>query len=234
MSEIGANVRRIQERLWKAAQRSGRRADEVKLVAATKNVSVPAIREALAAGVNAIGENRVQEALKKVAQLGREAEWHFIGHLQTNKARYLVEWVDLLHSLDRWGLAVELEKLGAGTGKVWEVLIQVNLASEASKSGLAGQEVRPFLEKVANLAHIRVRGLMTIGPWAVESEEVRPVFRQMRRLAEEIAGEGWPGIHMDHLSMGMSNDFEVAVEEGATMIRVGTAVFGERSYGTAD
>lgn len=228
MVDVAANVRRVRERMAQAAARAGRRPEEVKLIAVTKNVPVEAIRAALAAGVTAVGENRVQEMQRKVAALGRAAEWHFIGHLQTNKVKYLVSWADLIHSLDRLGLAAELEKQGARAGRCWEVLLQVNLTGEASKFGLAPAEVRPFLEKVAGFSHLRVVGLMTIGPLAADPEETRPVFRRLRELAAALAAEGWPGVEMRHLSMGMSQDFEVAIEEGATMVRVGTAIFGPR------
>jgi pyridoxal phosphate enzyme (YggS family) len=229
MTDIGANLRRVRERLARAAERSGRRPEAVKLIAVTKNVPVEIIRAGLAEGITALGENRVQEARAKVAALGRAAEWHFIGHLQTNKVKYLADWVDLIHSLDRIRLAEELEKQGARTGRVWPVLLQVNLAGEGTKFGLAEAEVRPFLERVAGYRHLRVLGLMTIGPAVAEPEEARPVFRRLRLLAEAIAGERWPGVSMEHLSMGMSGDFEVAVEEGATMVRVGTAIFGPRT-----
>lgn len=228
MVAIAENVRRVKERLALAAERAGRRPEEVKLIAVTKNVPVEAIRAALAAGVRAVGENRVQEAQQKVAVLGKGVEWHFIGHLQTNKVKYLVDWADLIHSLDRLRLAEELEKQGARTGRKWDVLVQVNLTGEASKFGLAPQEVRPFLEKVVAFPHLRVVGLMTIGPLTHDPEETRPVFRRLREFAAELAAEGWPGVKMEHLSMGMSSDFEVAVEEGATMVRVGTAIFGPR------
>lgn len=228
MKDIRANVDRVRERLARAAERVGRRPEEVKLIAVTKNVSVEHIREALAAGVTALGENRVQEALPKAKALGPGVEWHFIGHLQTNKVKYLVEWVSCLHSLDRLRLAEELEKQGARSGRDWSVLVQVNVTGESTKFGLSPSELKPFLEEIARFPHVKVRGLMTIGPLSEDPEEVRPVFRRLRQMAEEIAREGWPGVSMEHLSMGMSNDFEVAVEEGATMVRIGTAIFGPR------
>lgn len=228
MREIAARVRAVRERLARAALRAGRRPEEVKLIAVTKNVPVEAIREAVDAGIAAVGENRVQEAQPKVAALGRDVEWHFIGHLQTNKVKYLSAWASYIHSLDRLRLAQELEKQGARAGRKWRVLVQVNLTGEESKYGLAPEQLRPFLEKIGDSAWLEVVGLMTIAPFTADPEETRPVFRQLRELAEALRRQGWPQTMLEHLSMGMSNDFEVAVEEGATMIRVGTAIFGPR------
>ncbi|MGB9885554.1 MAG: YggS family pyridoxal phosphate-dependent enzyme [Moorellales bacterium] len=228
MIDVRANLRRVREAIGRAAERSGRDPQAVKLVAVTKNVPVEAIRIALEEGVSALGENRVQEARAKVAAIGRVAEWHFIGHLQTNKVKYLADWVDLIHSLDRWRLAEELEKQGARHQRVWPVLLQVNLSPEADKYGLTVPEVRPFLERLIGCRHLRVLGLMTIAPPASDPKACRPFFRRLRLLAEELEAERWPGVEMRHLSMGMSGDFEVAVEEGATLVRVGTAIFGPR------
>lgn len=225
---IAQNVNRIRERIEQAAVRAGRDPRSVELVAATKNVSVERIREAISAGVKVIAENRVQEFLQKADQLKSEAEWHFIGHLQTNKVRLLGDRVSLIHSLDRISLARELDKQGAARGSDYRVLLEVNLGGEASKFGLSESEVRPFLRDISGYSHIRIVGLMTVAPYAVNPEEIRPVFRRLRALAESLSGEDWPGVVMEHLSMGMTNDFEVAVEEGATMVRIGTAIFGER------
>ncbi|HHY59177.1 MAG TPA: YggS family pyridoxal phosphate-dependent enzyme [Clostridia bacterium] len=229
MSDIKANVAAIKERMAKAAERFGRKPEEIELVAVTKTVPVERIREALAAGIRHLGENRVQELVAKYGELGAAAQWHLIGHLQTNKVKYIVDKVTLVHSLDRWSLAEELEKRAAAQGRVIPVLLQVNIAEEETKFGLRRQEVIPFLEKIIPLSHLQVRGLMTIAPLVEDPEEVRPVFRSLFRLAQEIDRRRYPGVEMRYLSMGMTGDYEVAIEEGANMVRIGTGIFGERA-----
>jgi PLP dependent protein len=221
MSDVAANLEHVRERIVRAAERAGRRGDDVLLIAVSKTVEVERIRAAIEAGVKALGENRVQEAKGKIAVLGRPVAWHLIGHLQTNKARDALELFDVIHSLDRLELARELERRAAARGKVVDALLQVNVAAEASKGGVGVDAVGETLEVVSKLAHVRVRGLMTIPPEVERPEEARPWFRRLRELGER---HGLPD-----LSMGMSGDFEVAVEEGATMVRVGTAIFGPRS-----
>lgn len=229
MSEIAANLARVRERIAAACQRAGRDPSQVQLIAVTKNVPVAKIQEAIASGVTALGENRVQEAVAKHASLGDQVEWHFIGHLQTNKVRRLLPWVHLIHSLDRLKLAAELQRQAERTGQeVVKVLLQVNVAGESSKYGMAPGEVMPFLRRLAEFPRLKVCGLMTIAPWAEDPEAVRPIFRELRRQAETIAAGDWPGVEMQYLSMGMSHDFEVAVEEGSNMVRIGTAIFGQR------
>jgi len=225
MPDIGGNLERVRERLARAAERAGRRPDDVLLIAVSKTVEVERIRAAVAAGVVALGENRVQEAKGKVAELGRAAAWHLIGHLQTNKAKDAVELFDVIHSLDRVELARELERRAASRGQVVEALLQVNVAAEASKGGVGPDAVGETLDLVGKLSHVRVRGLMTIPPEVERAEDARPWFRRLRELGERHG--------LRELSMGMSHDFEVAVEEGATMIRVGTAIFGPRPPRTA-
>ena len=221
MPDIGGNLERVRERLARAAERAGRRPDDVLLIAVSKTVEVERIRAAVAAGVVALGENRVQEAKGKVAELGRAAAWHLIGHLQTNKVKDALDLFDLIHSLDRLELARELERRAAAQGRVADALLQVNVAAEASKGGVAPDAVGETLDLIGKLGHVRVRGLMTIPPEVERAEESRPWFRRLRELAER---HGLP-----ELSMGMSGDFEVAIEEGATMVRVGTAIFGPRA-----
>jgi pyridoxal phosphate enzyme (YggS family) len=217
--EIRANLDRVLERIAGAAARSGRRRGDVLLIGVSKTVDVARIREAIDAGVPALGENRVQEAKAKIAEIGRPVPWHLIGHLQSNKAKDAVELFDVIHSIDDVTLARECDRRARAHGRVVDVLVEVNVASEASKSGLAAETLGEVLEAMATLDHIRVRGLMTIPPIG-EPEESRPWFRSLRKLAERHG--------LRELSMGMSNDFEVAVEEGATMVRVGTAIFGPR------
>lgn len=220
MLDISGNVARVRERLARAAERAGRRADDVLLIGVSKTVDSARIRAAVAAGITALGENRVQEARAKVAELGRLAAWHLIGHLQSNKVKDALELFDLIHSLDRLELASELERRAAARGRPVEVLLQVNVAGEASKGGVAPDAVGQALDAIGKLAHVRVRGLMTIPPEVERPEESRPWFRRLRELGDQHG--------LADLSMGMSGDFEVAVEEGATMVRVGTAIFGPR------
>jgi hypothetical protein len=221
MLDIPSNVARVRERIARAAERAGRRADEVLLIGVSKTVDVARIRAAVGAGVTALGENRVQEAKAKIAELGRPAAWHLIGHLQTNKVKDALALFDVIHSLDRLELAREVERRAAARGQAVEALLQVNVAAEPSKGGVAPDAVGETLEAIGKLGHVRVRGLMTIPPEVERAEDARPWFRRLRELAERHG--------LGELSMGMSGDFEVAVEEGATMVRVGTAVFGPRA-----
>ncbi|TEB17971.1 hypothetical protein Psfp_00094 [Pelotomaculum sp. FP] len=225
--DVVKNLRRLQERIVTAAMRAGRNPGEIKLVAVTKTVPVEKIKEALDCGVNRLGENRVQEFLNKYQQLPPGVEWHFIGHLQTNKVNKIIGKVHLIHSLDRWELAEELHQAAIKRGQVAKVLVQVNVAGEKSKYGLAPSETVDFVASATGLAGLSVEGLMTIAPWSVNPEEVRPVFRQLKDIARKVEDRA-PGSKMDYLSMGMSGDWEVAVEEGANILRIGTAVFGER------
>ncbi len=226
---IADNLKSIQERITAAAMRAGRDPSSVKLVVVTKTVDQDNIREAVAAGALVLGENRVQEGREKIEALGRIAQWHLIGRLQTNKAKYAVKLFDLIHSVDSIGLARELDKQAAKIGKVQDVLVEVSIASEAAKAGIAVDECLVLVRESAGLKSIRVRGLMAIPPFLDDPEQVRPYFRKLRELSQSITREDIPNISMQELSMGMSGDFEVAVEEGSTMVRVGTAVFGERS-----
>jgi len=220
MQDIRANLQRVLERVARAAERAGRRADDVLLIAVSKTVEAERIAQALAAGVRALGENRVQEARAKIAELGRPVPWHLVGQLQTNKAKEAVDLFDVIHSLDRLDLARELDKRARGRGRPVEALVQVNVAGEGQKGGVAPDGLPALLDAVAGLGHVRVRGLMAIPPEAPDAEGARPWFRALRKLGERHG--------LVELSMGMSGDFEVAIEEGATMVRVGTAVFGPR------
>jgi len=226
---VAENLKAVMDRIAAAAKRAGRDPSSVRLVTVTKTVAPERIREAVAAGAAILGENRVQEAKEKIEALGTIASWHLIGRLQTNKAKYAVRLFDLIHSVDTIGLARELDKQAAKTGKVQDVLIEVSIAGEASKAGMAVREAPALVRGVASLRHVRVRGLMTMPPYSEDPDDSRPFFRVLRELAEAIAKENIPGVSMQELSMGMSGDFEVAVEEGATLVRVGTAIFGERT-----
>ena len=227
---IGDNVRGVRERLRQAALAAGRQPDSVRLVAATKSVSVEAIREGLAAGLNILGENRLQEALPKIEILrGEPVRWHFIGRLQRRKVRSVVGRFDLIHSVDTLELAREIHRRAKEAGYRQAVLLEVNIAEEATKAGFRPEELRSLVGELSQLSNMVVNGLMTIPPPTSNAEQARPYFRRLRELAREL-GRDVPGLSMDELSMGMSNDYVVAVEEGATLVRVGAAIFGARPH----
>jgi PLP dependent protein len=225
---IADNFRTVTSRIASATKRAGRDPSSVRLIVVTKTVDVEIIRHVVAAGALALGENRVQEAKEKIEKLGNIARWHLIGRLQTNKAKYAVKLFDLIHSVDSLELAKELDKQAAKTGKVQDILIEVSIAGEAAKAGVAMQDVTTLVREAAKLKNISIKGLMTMPPYSENPEDSRPFFRKLRDLAETMIKEGMPSVSMKELSMGMSGDFEVAIEEGATMVRVGTAIFGER------
>ncbi len=219
------NLRHIQEEIAAAARRAGRFPAEVRLVAVTKTVGPDKIRQAAALGLRDFRENRLQEARPKL-QLFPELRWHFIGHLQTNKVKEVLNSFTLIHSLDRYSLAQELQRRAEQLDREARCLVQVNISGEKSKFGLSEAELPDFLEAMREFPRIKIEGLMTMAPYCDDPEEARPVFRRLRELQREWAR---PGMELKELSMGMSNDYIVAVEEGATLVRIGTALFGERS-----
>lgn len=225
---IAENLKTVRDRIDAAARRAGRDPVAVELVTVTKTVDASRIREAVAAGATILGENRVQEAKEKVDLLGSVARWHLIGRLQSNKAKYAVKLFDLVHSVDSLALARELDRQAAKSGKVQDVLIEVNIAGERQKGGVAPDDAAELVRSAAMLPNIRIKGLMTMPPYSEDPEDSRPHYRRLRELAEELRRKDIPGAEQDTLSMGMSGDYEVAVEEGATLVRVGTAIFGER------
>ncbi len=215
----------VQDRIRAAASRVGRQASSVTLVAVSKAMPLDVIREGVEAGVTILGENRVQEARDKIAALPGVARWHLVGHLQTNKAKLANQLFELIHSLDSLKLARILDRLGQELAKPMRCLIEVNLGGEQSKSGMTEDGVRPLLEGAAGLRHLRIEGLMAIPPLLPDPEQIRPYFRRLRTLRDKLRDEGFA---LDELSMGMTHDFEVAIEEGATLVRIGTAIFGPR------
>lgn len=226
MGEIADNFNEVLERVAAAARRVHRNPEEISTIAVTKNRTVDTIEEGIQAGIHRIGENRVQEFLEKYEVLGNQVEWHLIGHLQTNKVRYIVDKVHLIHSLDSLALAKEIDKRAAQHSIGVNALVQVNISGEESKFGMPPEEVVPFLEKVSQqFKGINIKGLMTIAPYVENPEDARPYFRQLRELAESVRALDIAGIEMKYLSMGMTNDFEVAVEEGANLVRIGRAIF---------
>ncbi len=223
---IAENLAEVRRRMERAARRAGRDPAEITLVAVTKSVDVKRIKEAFDAGARTFGENYVQEAQEKIEKLKRKPiKWHFIGHLQKNKAKYAVELFHMIETVDSLGLAKELSKRAQ---KPIDVLIQVNIAKEKTKAGVEIDEVEDLAEAISTLENLRLKGLMTIPPYNENPEFSRPYYMTLRRIAERIKRRNIPGVSMQELSMGMSHDFEVAIEEGATIIRVGQAIFGER------
>jgi pyridoxal phosphate enzyme (YggS family) len=227
-ADIASNIKNIRQRMTDAAERSGRNPKDIHLMAVSKTVPPDSIREALNAGITWFGENYVQEAREKIPAVGENASWHMIGHLQTNKVKYVVHLFDWIHSVDRIELARELDRRSAQNQRTLKVLIEVNVSGEASKNGVEPSRVLELVRQISVLPNLNVQGLMTMPPFFENPEDARPYFIALRRLRDEIAGDTIPGVQMKELSMGMTGDFEVAIEEGATIIRVGRAIFGER------
>ena len=225
MSQIKENLQRVMGRIEKAARRVGRDPKEIKLVAVSKTVDAARIKEAIEAGASILGENYVQEAQKKIEEIGKPVAWHFIGHLQSNKAKYAVHLFDMIHSVDSLLLAQELNKRAEQADLVMKVLIEVNISGEATKFGADEEKVFSIVRGIVKLGHLSLEGLITMPPYFDLPEMSRPYYTKLRELKERMVKEGIP---MKELSMGMSNDFEIAIEEGATYVRVGTAIFGER------
>ncbi len=226
---VTENIKGVYRRMAHAAMRAGREPDEITLIAVSKNVPASAVKSAIESGLRDFGENRVQEFSAKRLQLslprGYSMRWHLIGHLQKNKTKTAVELFDVIHSVDSLELAERINKQAEKMGKIQEVLVQVKLSDEESKHGIIKEEVDGFLSALTDMENLRIEGLMTIPPFFDDPERVRPFFREMREIKERA---GQMGFNLTELSMGMSHDFEVAIEEGATMVRVGTAIFGER------
>ncbi|HET7214914.1 MAG TPA: YggS family pyridoxal phosphate-dependent enzyme [Terriglobia bacterium] len=226
---VAENVGRVQQRVHDACRRAGRTDKDVRLIAVSKTKPAEAIRQAYAAGLREFGENRVQEAAAKRKELeDLDAAWHLIGHLQSNKARQAVQLFDCIHSVDSLPLAERIDRAAAELGRRLPVLIEVHLGEEASKFGVEETDLLQLAEKIGALPSLELRGLMTLPPFFDNPEDVRPFFRRLRQLAERIEARNLPAVSMRELSIGMSHDFEIAIEEGATIVRVGTAIFGER------
>ncbi len=226
MEKIKNNLEIINEKIKKAAFKVNRNPQEIKLVAVTKTTTIEQIKEAISAGVKIIGENKVQEAKEKYQILTTDIEWHLVGHLQTNKVKYAIEIFDLIHSVDSIKLAKEIDKRSLQFGMITNVLVEVNVSGEGSKYGIKPEEVEPFLKEISEFSRIKIRGLMTIAPIVEDKEEVRPYFRKLRELFEKIKIKNIKNIRMNYLSMGMTEDFEIAIEEGANMVRIGRGIFG--------
>lgn len=232
MSEenLKKNLENVQEKIKAACQRAGRDAAEVTLVAVSKMKPLADIEELITTGQMEYGENYVQELCDKYEHASQPVHWHMIGHLQTNKVKYIVDKTVLIHSVDSVHLAKQIEKEAAKKGVTAQILLQVNIAQEDTKFGVDGDEVIKMAEEISHFPHVHIRGLMTSAPYVADPEENRCYFRKLHKLFVDIGDKNIDNVTMDILSMGMTNDYEVAIEEGATMVRVGTGIFGERNY----
>ena len=226
--DIAANINLIRQRIAVACARCGRDPHSVKLMAVTKTVPEERILQAVDAGITLLGENYVQEAREKYDLLNGRAQLHLIGHLQTNKAKYAVHLFNYIHSVDRWELASELDKRASLANHHLNILIEVNVSGEQTKNGIPSAEASSLIKQIVPLSNLTISGLMTMAPYSDNPETSRPYFQVLRNLRNDIAREGIPGVQMEELSMGMTDDFEVAIEEGATIVRIGRAIFGER------
>ena len=226
---VRENIHSVQDRIASTAHRVGRETNSIKLIAISKTKPVSLIAEAIDAGITDIGENRVQEAKGKRSQVDCPVSWHLVGHLQTNKVKQALEIFDLIHSVDSIRLLAEIERQSCRLNRRTDALVEVNTSSEESKFGLQPNGVLSFMESAADYPHVRIKGLMTVGEFMPDPEKVRPSFTLLRSLKERIDSQGYPNVEMEYLSMGMTNDFEVAIEEGANIVRIGSAIFGERT-----
>lgn len=226
---IKTRVQSVLAKIRAAAEKAGRSASTVRLVAATKTVAIPQIAEGVQAGLFFLGENRVQEALTKIPAFTHgSVQWHFIGQLQRRKVRSVIGVFDLIHSVDSLELAQEIDRRAGDAGHRQDVLLEINVGNEPTKAGFRPDDVREVVSEMAHLSHIRIKGLMAIPPPTSDPASARPYFRKLAELAKMIDAQQLPSVKMDELSMGMSNDYEVAIEEGATLVRVGSAIFGAR------
>jgi len=222
-------LEQIGQRIRQAAESCNRDADSVRLVAVSKTIAADIVKEAIATGVTILGENYIQEARHKFKALVQyPVSWHFIGHLQSNKAKYAVRLFDLIHSVDSLKLARELDQQARKVDKIQQILVQVNIGAEDTKSGISTDEASRLVAEISQLKNLAVKGLMTMPPYFYQPEKVQPFFAALRELRDQIKEQSLPNVSLDELSMGMTGDFEVAIKEGATLVRIGTAIFGER------
>ena len=230
---LETQLKEVEAKIQAACDRAGRKREEVTLIAVSKTKPIEMLQEAYDLGVRVFGENKVQEITAKYDALPDDIHWHMIGHLQTNKVKYIIDKVDLIHSVDSVKLAETIEKEAAKHNLTANILIEVNVAGELNKFGFKPEEVEAFVRAISGFSGIRVRGLMTSAPYVENPEDNRCYFRQLKQLCVDINAKNIDNVSMDVLSMGMTNDYVIAVEEGATHIRVGTAIFGHRDYGNA-
>lgn len=227
---IAENLKKVEEKICAACKRAGRKREEITLIAVSKTKPIEMIKEAMQENILEFGENKVQEMTNKIEQMKEPLHWHFIGHLQRNKVKYIVDKVFLIHSVDSVRLAKQISQEAEKKQIICNILLEVNIANEVSKYGLKPNEVIEAAKQIAVLPYIHIQGLMTVAPFVENSEENRIHFQNMKKLMVDIKQKNIDNISMDILSMGMTNDYEIAIEEGATMIRIGTGIFGERNY----
>ena len=227
---IQENVIQIKNRIATVCQKANRDPKEIEIIAVSKTVSASSIKEAIEAGITNIGENRVQEAWKKYNEIDTSVRWHMVGRLQTNKVKRALQFFDIIHSVENRHLAEEINKRACALNRDGEILIEVNTSGESTKIGVTPDGVIPLIKSIATLPHLRITGLMTIGVFLPDPEQVRPCFIALRQIQQEVIRQGFEHVEMKFLSMGMTDDFEVAIEEGSNMVRIGRAIFGERQY----
>lgn len=228
LNEIEDRIKGIQKKIKNAVTRSEKQNREIHLIVVTKTVDTMDVLQAIDAGLHEFGENRVQEMIRKQELLPKDIVWHLIGQLQSNKVKYIVDKVGLIHSLDRIALGQEIQRQCEKISRIMPVLIQINIAKEETKSGISEENIMTFVEEISRLPNLEIQGLMTIAPLVDNPERIRPLFQKMNYYFEQIKKKAIPNVKMNFLSMGMSNDFEIAIEEGANMVRIGTAIFGKR------
>lgn len=231
MNNIRESIEATRLSIKQTAEQAGRNADEIMLLAVTKTVDLDIIDEAIAYGITDVGENKPQELKRKYEAIGDKVKWHQIGSLQSNKVKYIIDKVELIHSLDRLSLANEIDTRAKMIDKKIDCLVQVNISGEESKHGLAKDDVLDFIKKCSvDYKNINIKGLMTMAPFDADETEIRKVFRSLKELSVEIKNENIENVDMAELSMGMSGDYKIAIEEGATIVRIGTSIFGKRNY----
>ncbi len=230
MSYIKNNIEIIQDNIGKACTKSGTNPNTINIVGVTKTIDIPQIEEAIEYGISFIGENKVQEIRDKYDKINKSVKWHMIGHLQTNKVKYIIDKVSLIHSVDSIRLAEEINKRCAKNNKTMDILVQINIAKDDSKFGINPCNIKDFIDKLSNYNNISIKGFMTIIPYVDDSEDARVYFKAMKEIFDSYKTSIIKNIDMKYLSMGMTNDYIVAIEEGANMVRVGTGIFGQRNY----
>lgn len=227
---IEENIQKIKSRIRNACIRAGRGVDGVTLVAVTKTIGADKVMEAVACGLNILGENKVQEILEKYDLINGNVAWHMIGHLQTNKVKYIADKVSMIHSVDSIKLAEEINKRFRSYGRIIDILVEINIGGEDNKHGIKPEETVEFIKRLSEYSNLKVMGLMTVAPAFENAESSRPYFKKMKDIFDDIGRIGIENVNMRYLSMGMTNDFEIALEEGSNVIRIGTGIFGPRKY----
>lgn len=230
MEYIKNNIEEINRKISEAAIRSGRNPKDILLLAVSKTIDIPRIKKAVECGLTELGENKVQEIMEKYEPMGSNVKWHLIGHLQTNKVKYIIDKVEMIHSVESIKLAEEINKRAKQHNLIMDILVEINIADEESKYGIKPEDAETFIQNISEFSNIHVKGLMTVAPYVENQEENRFYFRKMAQLLVDINNKKINNVNMNVLSMGMTGDFEVAIEEGATIVRVGTGIFGKRVY----